>query len=368
MKVPFVDLSVQYQSIKAEMDNAIASILKETTFVGGAPVKNFEQQFASLLAIKNCIGVGNGTDAIYIALKMLGIGSGDEVITSAASWISTSETITQTGAKVVFVDIDPHTYCMDSKLIEAKINSRTKAIVPVHLYGHAAPVKEIATLCKKHKLFLVEDCAQSHFTKVDGRYVGTFGDAATFSFYPGKNLGAYGDAGCIVTNSDELAMRMRQYANHGALVKHKHDIEGINSRLDSLQAAILTVKAGHILNWNEMRRQNATHYTKRLANIPQVSVPTVREGTEHTWHLYVIRASKRDQLKKFLESQGVQTALHYPKALPNLKAYHYLGYTRQDFPVASGYENEILSLPMFPELSIDQIEYVCDQIDKFYKQ
>lgn len=368
MTVPFVDLKIQYQSIKESIDRAIQNVIDETAFIGGPSIKKFEETFASMLGVKHCIGVANGTDAIYIALKMLGVGDGDEVITTASSWISTSETISQTGAVPVFVDIDPDTYTIDPRLVEAKITARTKAIVPVHLYGQAAHIGDLRTLCKKHNLFLVEDCAQAHFSKEDGQYVGTFGDAATFSFYPGKNLGAYGDAGAVVTNNDELATKMRMYANHGALKKHEHHIEGINSRLDTIQAAVLLTKSAHILKWTDQRIANAARYSQLLDDVKEITLPTVRPDTVHTFHLYVIRTSERDGLKDFLTKNGIQTAIHYPTILPLLPAYNELGYTAEDFPIAAAYQKEILSLPLYPELTEEQITFVSEQIRKFFSR
>jgi dTDP-4-amino-4,6-dideoxygalactose transaminase len=366
MNIPFVDLKAQYASIKTEIDSAIFQVLNETNFIGGKPVKDFESKFASLYKVKNVVGVANGTDAIYIVLKMLGIGHGDEVITSAASWISTSETISQTGATPIFVDIDPDSYTIDPRLIERKITAKTKAIIPVHLYGHMAHVSDVKAICEKHKIYLIEDCAQSHFSEENGHLAGTFGVAGTFSFYPGKNLGAYGDAGGIVTNDDVLAQKCRMYANHGALKKHEHQMEGINSRLDTLQAAILNVKADYISEWTNARIANAAHYDERLKHIKEITLPGVRKNTKHTFHLYVIRTDKRDQLKNYLESKGIQTAIHYPTALPNLPAYKYLGYSTDEFPVATAYQNQILSLPMYPELSVEKIQYVCDTIKQFF--
>jgi dTDP-4-amino-4,6-dideoxygalactose transaminase len=235
------------------------------------------------------------------------------------------------------------------------------------LYGQSAHIGAIKKICEDHKLFLIEDCAQSHFTKEDSQYVGTFGTAATFSFYPGKNLGAYGDAGAVVTNNDELASKMRMYANHGALIKHQHHMEGINSRLDTIQAAILNAKLPHILKWTEMRIKNARQYHEQLKNISGITLPETRKETVHTFHLYVIRTERRDELKKFVESKGVQTAIHYPTALPNLPAYKYLGHEPSDFPVASKYQNQILSLPMYPELTEEQISYVCNCVREFFK-
>lgn len=364
MKIPFVDLKQQYQKIKQQIDAAIFSVIDQTAFVGGEFVKKFEEDFARLLQVKHCIGVGNGTDAIYITLKMLGIGDGDEVITVANSWISTSETISQTGAKPVFVDINPDTYTIDPELIEKKITTKTKGIIPVHLYGQASHIKIIKSICDKYGLFLIEDCAQAHLTEDDGQLAGTFGQAGTFSFYPGKNLGAYGDAGAIITNDDVLAEKVRMYANHGALKKHEHKIEGVNSRLDSLQAAILTAKVPHLKEWTSNRISSAEIYTKRLTGIG-VETPIIRENTRHTFHLYVIRSKHRDKLRDFLTNNGIQTAIHYPTALPNLRAYAYLQHQPADFPVSSQYQEEILSLPMFPELTEDQINYVCDKICEF---
>jgi dTDP-4-amino-4,6-dideoxygalactose transaminase len=367
MTVPFVDLREQYASIKDEINNAIHTVLNEATFVGGSHVKNFESDFGTQYGVRNVIGVGNGTDAIYIVLKMLGIGPGDEVITTAASWISTSETISQTGAKPVFVDIDPNTYTIDVRLIEKKITSRTKAILPVHLYGHIAEVSKLKKICEQQNLFLVEDCAQSHFSSELDVLAGKSGIAGTFSFYPGKNLGAYGDAGCIITNDDKFADRCRMFANHGSLQKHDHQMEGINSRLDSLQAAILNVKLRYISVWTQARINNAIHYQDLLKDVTQITLPVVREKTRHTFHLFVIRTQKRDELKKYLESRGVQTAIHYPTALPNLPAYKYLGLSPGEFPVASQYQSQILSLPMYPELTRTQIEFVCNEIKQFYR-
>jgi dTDP-4-amino-4,6-dideoxygalactose transaminase len=366
MNIPFVDLHSQYLSIKPEVDRAIQKVIDDTSFIGGAPIKHFENRFANLLGVKHCIGVANGTDAIYIALKMLGIGIGDEVITTAASWISTSETISQTGAKPVFVDIDPTTFTIDVSKIEEKITARTKAIIPVHLYGQAAHIRSIKTICEKYNLSLVEDCAQSHLTEDDGQFVGTFGKAATFSFYPGKNLGAYGDAGAVITNDDSLAQKIRMYANHGALKKHQHQIEGINSRLDTIQAAILEVKLPYLRKWTQQRIENASKYTSMLSSVQELEIPLVRKGTVHSFHLYVVRTNRRDELKDYLEKRGIQTAIHYPNALPNLPAYQYLNHKKEDFPIASKYQNEILSLPMYPELSDAQVNYVSTAVKEFF--
>lgn len=367
MKIPFVDLQAQYQNLKTEIDQAIQSVIKDTAFIRGKYVEAFEQAFAKAYGVKHCISVANGTDAIYITLKMLGIGAGDEVITVANSWISTSETITQTGARVVFVDIDPDYYTIDAAKIAAKITPKTKAILPVHLYGQPAQIDVIQKLCQRYGVFLIEDCAQAHFATYQGQYVGTFGIAGTFSFYPGKNLGAYGDAGAIITNDDDLAQKVRMYANHGALKKHFHTMEGINSRMDGLQGAILTAKLPYVKQWNQQRFKNAQYYSHLLSAIEGITVPAVRPNAEHIFHVYAIRTARRDAMQVYLKQQGIESAIHYPTALPFLPAYAYLNHTPQDFPVASAYQNQILSLPMFPELTTQHIEYVVEQIREFGK-
>jgi len=367
MNIPFVDLKAQYLSLKSEIDEAIHSVIEKTAFIRGPHVEEFESSFAAKYGVKRCVTCANGTDAIYITLKVLGIGPGDEVITVANSWISTSETITQTGAKPVFVDIEPDYYHIDPFRIEEKITPRTKAIIPVHLFGQAARIDDIQKICEKHGLVLIEDCAQAHFATYKGRKVGTFGTAGTFSFYPGKNLGAYGDAGAIITNDDVLAKRALMFANHGSLRKHLHEMEGINSRMDGIQAAVLSVKLKYIDEWNLARNQNALIYNHLLSGIDQVQTPKIRENSFHIFHLYVIRAEKRDELANFLKSKGIDTGIHYPTALPLMPAYQYLGCQAADFPVAHKYQAEILSLPMFPELKNDQISYIASTIREFYK-
>jgi dTDP-4-amino-4,6-dideoxygalactose transaminase len=365
MQIPFVDLKSQYETIKSEIDEAISNVLSETAFIGGKYVNKFEEDFAQKYGVKHCISVANGTDSLYIIMKMLGIGIGDEVVTVANSWISSSETISQTGATPIFVDTDPQLYTIDESLLESAITKNTKAIIPVHLYGQACDMDKITAIANKYNLAIIEDCAQSHFSEYKGKRVGTIGIAGSFSFYPGKNLGAYGDAGCIITNDDELAIKCKMFARHGALKKHAHEMEGINSRLDGLQAAILSVKLKYILKWTERRIANAAIYDEFLGE--NVIKPIVRPDTKHTYHLYVIRNKKRDELAEFLKERGIATAVHYPVALPNMKAYEYLGNTNKDFPIASQYQNEILSLPMYPEMTEEQIKYVCKTISEFEK-
>ncbi len=366
MNVPFVDLKAQYRSIKQEIDPAIQSVVAETAFVGGKQVESFEKAFAEKFGSKHCISCANGTDAIYITLKALGIGPGDEVITVANSFIATSETITQAGAKPVFVDIDEY-FHIDPAQIGSKITGRTKAIIPVHLFGQPADIRSVEAIGKEHGLPVVEDCAQSHFATTGGKFTGTFGLAATFSFYPGKNLGAYGDAGAIITDDDGFARTARLFASHGSLQKYVHEIEGINSRLDGIQAAVLQVKLRHIDDWNKARNRHALQYNRLLAGLADVACPKLRPDTHHIFHLYVIRASRRDELAAFLKARGISTGIHYPTALPFMPAYRYLGHRPEDFPRAYACQGEILSLPMYPELEDEQIAHVAEAIRDFYK-
>lgn len=364
-KVPFVDLKAQYLSIKTEIDIAIESVISETSFIGGRHVNQFEVDFAKLYNVKHCISVANGTDSLYILMKMLNIGIGDEVITVANSWISSSETISQTGAKPVFVDIDTEYYTINENLLEKAITPKTRAIIPVHLFGQVCDMGKIMEIANRHNLQVIEDCAQSHFSEFNTKRAGTIGLAGSFSFYPGKNLGAYGDAGCIITNDDALALKCKMYARHGALKKHSHEMEGINSRLDGIQAAILSAKLPHILNWTEKRIANAAVYDNFLKGNSNITLPKVRPNSKHTFHLYVIKHKRRDALVDFLKQKGIETAVHYPVALPNMKAYQYLGLKSADFPVSSFNQDIILSLPMYPELTNAQIEYVCNCIKEF---
>jgi dTDP-4-amino-4,6-dideoxygalactose transaminase len=360
MKIPFVDLHAQYLSIKPEIDAAMAEVIAGSTYIRGPQVEAFEQAWAKTLGVKHCVSSANGTDAIYIALRGLGLKAGDEVITTAHSWISTSETITQAGGRVAFCDTDDETFTINPALIEAKITSRTVGIIPVHLYGQPADMDSIMAIARKHKLWVIEDCAQAHLARFKGKLVGTFGNAATFSFYPGKNLGAYGDAGCAITNDDQLADWMATYARHGG--KGEHIMEGINSRMDGLQGAVLNVKLPRLAAWTQARQRIAARYDKLLEGIGDVVTPKVAAGREHVYHLYVIRTQRRDALKKHLADAGIATVLNYPKALPFYPAYSYLGHKPADFAVAHGNQSRILSLPIFPEMSEEMISYVVRQI------
>ena len=367
MNIPFVDLKAQYDAIKPEIDKAIAGVINNTAFIKGHYVKTFEDHYAEKYGVKHCIGVANGTDAIFIALKMLGVGPGDEVITTALSWISTSEAISLTGAKPVFVDIEPEYYTIDPSKIEGKVNKTTKAIIPVHLYGQCADMKPILDIAQKYGLYVVEDSAQAHFAEYQGEFAGTMGDAGTFSFYPGKNLGAYGDAGAIITNNDELAEKMRMFANHGALQKHHHKMEGINSRLDGLQAAILDVKLQYILQWNKARRQIAQRYKEQLKNTKSVKTPKERLDGKHIFHVFNIRAADRDRLRTYLRNQEINTAIHYPTPLPFLKPYYKKG-NEKEFVNVKDIQTDILSLPIFPEMTDEQINYATQKTINFYNK
>lgn len=366
MKVSFADLAVQYQEIKPEVDQAIAKVLDSGNFIGGTHVKQFEENFSSRCHVKHCVAIGNGTEGLFLSLKALGIGPGDEVITPAWSWISTSEVITFTGAKPVFADVDPEFFTITTKQIKDKITTRTKAVIVVHLYGQVAEVSAIKELCNQSNLFLIEDCSQAHLSSELGRIAGSVGDCGVFSLYPTKNLGAFGDAGCVITHQDALAEKIRRLANHGGLSKDDHLIEGFNSRMDTMQAAILNVKLKYLDEWNVRRINNAQLYFENLSGIKSINLPVLRENTVHTFHLFVIKLVQRDELKAFLESKGVQTSIHYPKALPFEPAYQYLSHQVNDFPVSASLQHTVLSLPTAPEISEEQILYVCRMIKLFY--
>lgn len=365
MKVPFADLRQQYEMIKNEINAALQNVIRDSVFIRGIYLNSFEKNFANYLNARHCIGVGNGTDALFITLKMLGIKAGDEVITAANSFVATSEAITLTGAKVVFVDCDEKTYNIDVRKIEKAITNKTKAIIPVHLYGQPAEMDSIIEIARKHNLFVIEDAAQAHGAEYKGKKVGTLGHAACFSFFPAKNLGAYGDAGAIVTDSDELARKARMFANHGRIEKYNHEFEGVNSRLDGLQAAILDVKLKYLGKWTQRRTEIAKKYNDGLKNI--VNTPTVLSGVKHVYHLYVIRVKNRDRVREILAEKQISTGIHYPIPLPFLKAYVYLGYKPMDFPVANALKDEILSLPIYGEMSDKQVEYVITQLKEAVK-
>lgn len=365
LAVPFADLHAQYLSIRDEIDAAIAEVIRTSAFIRGPFVEAFEAEFAAAVDRPHCVSCANGTDALYIAMHALGVKPGDEVITTAHSWISTSETITQAGGCPVFVDTDERSFTIDPSLIEARISPRTVGIIPVHLYGQPADMDPIMDIARRHNLWVIEDCAQAHLARYKGRMVGTFGIAATYSFYPGKNLGAMGDAGAIVTADAALAERMAMFARHGGLRKGDHRIEGINSRLDGLQAAILSVKLKHLPAWTAQRQRVADSYRQALADVPGLRLPDVEPDRSHVWHLFVVRHEARDALQRALGAAGIQTVVNYPVALPFLPAYARFGHQPADFPVAHRHQSRILSLPVFAEMTDDQIEEVAAAIRSF---
>ena len=364
MKIPFVDLHAQYLTIKQEIDRAIAEVIAQSAYIRGPHVDAFEEAWARTLGVKHCVSCANGTDAIYIALRGLGLKRGDEVITSAHSWISTSETITQAGGRVVFCDTDEETFTIDPIEIERKITPATVGIIPVHLYGQAADMGAIMAIARKHNLWVLEDCAQAHLASYKGQLVGTFGNVATFSFYPGKNLGAYGDAGCVVTNDDRLADWMATFARHGG--KGDHIMEGINSRMDGLQAAILNAKLPHLASVDRgappccrmLQRAFGRRGRCYYANCEVRSRPCVSP----LCHSY----GKRDALREHLSQAGISTVLNYPKALPFYPAYAYLGHVPKDFPAAYFNQSRILSLPIYPEMPEEAITHVANIISHFW--
>jgi dTDP-4-amino-4,6-dideoxygalactose transaminase len=362
MSIPFVDLNAQYLSLKDEIDAAVARVIANSSFVRGPDLESFETEYAALMGAAHCVSCANGTDALYIAMKALGIRPGDEVITTAQSWISTSETIGQHGAKPIFVDIDPVTSTIDVSQISIKITSRTVGIIPVHLYGQMADMPEIMKIAQQHGLWVIEDCAQAHLAMFGDRKAGSFGNVATWSFYPGKNLGAMGDAGAITTNDAALARHMACFARHGGLVKGDHEMEGINSRLDGLQAAILNVKLPHLADWTKLRRAVARRYDHLLADVPGIVTPKEVVGRTHVYHLYVIEADDRDGLAAALKSRGVPTVVNYKRALPFLPCYAHLGHTHDDFPIAHHLQGRVLSLPIFAELTATQQDKVVTAI------
>lgn len=363
--IPFVDLYAQYTSIKDEIDYVIKDVIEHSMFVRGSYVDKFEDMFAKMMERTYCVSCANGTDSLYIAMVALGVKPGDEIIAPAHSWISTTETITQAGGKVIFCDTDPDTFTIDPRDIERKITSKTVGIIPVHLFGQPAEMDSIMEIARKNNLWVLEDCAQAHLARYKGKLVGTFGDIASFSFYPGKNLGAMGDAGATVTNDRALAEKMAMYARHGGLKKGDHVIEGINSRLDGIQAAILSVKLPHLLKWTQLRQSCASKYSSLLNGVEGVTVPVAPSDREHVWHLYVIKHDRRDELSEYLRTQGIQSVINYPVALPFLPAYKRLGHIPDDFPEAFKNQSKILSIPIYPELSNDLIREVVNAISRF---
>jgi dTDP-4-amino-4,6-dideoxygalactose transaminase len=364
VKVPFVDLRAQYATIREEVSATWEQVLDHAAFILGPEVARFEEQFADFQGVNHVVGVGNGTDALVLALRALGIGPGDDVVIPANTFAATAEAIIHAGARPVLVDVDLQTYNIDVHQIERHITSRTKAIVPVHLYGQPADLGPILAIAKDHALHVVEDAAQAHGATYRGRRVGSWGDAAVFSFYPAKNLGAYGDAGAVATNSDQVELIVRKLRDHGGTSRYQHDLVGYNSRLDTLQAGVLLVKLKHLDEWNRRRREHAQIYDTLLSAIPGIIIPAVLEEAAHVYHLYVIRVQRgrRDDLRRHLQEHGIQTGIHYPHPLHLTPSFKDLRDNETQFPVAERCAREILSLPMYPELERNQIGYVAEQI------
>lgn len=362
--IPLVDLQANYRSLKKEIDEAIQQVITDSAFIRGSRIATFESAFADLSGADHCVSVANGTDALYISLRMLGIGPGDEVITTCSSWISTSESISQTGATPVFADIEKNYPTIDPDHVEALITQNTVAILPVHLHGQPARMDRLSEIAERHGLAIIEDCAQAHLATFAGRPVGTWGQAGTFSFYPGKNLGAFGDAGAIITNSQEFAEKTACFARHGASPSSKHDhvMEGINSRMDGLQAAVLNVKLPHLRAWTENRREVARHYRSGLVDSSSITCPKSRENGHHVYHVFEILTKYRDHLLETLPKKGISVARHYPKLLPRLQAYAHHPQHRETFPNADKRNLEALSLPIYPELTFEQTAVISDAI------
>ncbi len=362
MKVPFLDLKAQYESIRGEIAEAIQQVLDKTAFAGGPFVAQFEKEFAAFCDARFAVGVGSGTDALWMALLGLGVRPGDEVITVPDTFIATAEAISYCGAKPVFVDVDPATYNMDPLKLEAAITPKTRAIIPVHLFGQTANMDPILEIARKRKLLVIEDASQAHGSEYKGRKAGSIGNAGCFSFYPGKNLGAYGEAGAVVTNDEELDRRMRMLRDHGQAKKYCHSYVGWNARMDGIQGAILSVKLRHLPDWTEARRRNAAVYDKLLAKVKGVTAPIEAAYGKHVYHIYAIRVADRDRLIAALAEKDIHCGIHYPIPVHLLDAYKELDHKRGAFPVAERSAVEFVSLPMFPELTTAQIEAVADAI------
>jgi dTDP-4-amino-4,6-dideoxygalactose transaminase len=368
MPVPFVDLQAQYRSIKAEVDAAVQRVLDTSAFILGREVEAFERAFAEYVGARECVGVSNGTAAIQLALQACGVGAGDEVIVPANTFFATAEAVSTAGAKPVFVDCDPVTCNIDADKIEAVVGARTRAVIPVHLYGQPADLDAVFAVAERHNLFVVEDAAQAHGARYKGRRVGSLARAGCFSFYPGKNLGAYGEGGAVVTNDAEVARRLRMLRDHGSEQKYRHELVGYNFRLEGIQGAVLGVKLKYLDDWNALRRAHAARYRERLAPLADSGAlvpPSEADYAEHVYHLFVIQTGARDALQRYLSAAGVQTGIHYPVPVHLQPAYAAHGHREGDFPNAESQSRRVLSLPMFAELTEHQIKYVAHALADF---
>jgi dTDP-4-amino-4,6-dideoxygalactose transaminase len=364
--IPLVDLNAQYRSIKREIDKAIKNCISEGNFIKGKAVADFEIAFAEYIGINYCMGCGNGTDALEIILTALNIGTDDEVIVPALTWIATAEAVNNVGAEPVFIDVNPDNYTIDWTKIEDKITKKTKAIIPVHLYGCPADMNEISVLAEKYNLYVIEDCAQAHGAEYYGKRVGSFGIASAFSFFPSKNLGAFGDGGAVVTNNKDLADKARKISNHGQLnEKHMHFIIGRNSRMDTIQASVLNVKLKYLNEWNQKRREVASFYFSRLKGNNHFFLPYSEQFKTHVYHLFVIRCEEREKIIDLLDVKKVSWGIHYPKPIPFLDPYKYKNHKSEDFPVANRITSEIISIPIYPEITEKQLEIICKLLIKY---
>ena len=363
MRVPFLDLKAQYEPIKHEMNAAVQQVISHTAFAGGPFVERFEKDFAAFCNCKYAVACSSGTSALRLALFSLGIGPGDEVITTPNTFIATAEAISASGAKPIFVDIDEQTYNMNPELLEDVITPQTKAIIPVHLYGRVCDMEKILRIAVSHGLFVIEDACQAHGAEYKGWPAGSMGDAGCFSFYPGKNLGAYGEAGAVTTNKPNLVEKMRMYLDHGQQSKYYHSMVGWNDRMDGIQGAVLSVKLQYLAQWNQARRKHARQYSQRLSAIGDIITPIDPSDGKHVYHIYAIRARFRDALMKYLAERGIASGIHYPIPIHLQKAYGHLSLPEGSFPVAETCAREQFSLPMFAELKSSQIQAVCEAIE-----
>jgi dTDP-4-amino-4,6-dideoxygalactose transaminase len=366
-RIPYLNLKKQYEDIKEEINSAIFSVIEKCAYAGGEFVEEFENEFAKFCNCKYAVGVGSGTEAIWLSLIALGVGQCDEVITVPNTFFATIEAINHSGAKTVFVDIEEETYNIDINKLESAITEKTKAIIPVHLYGQMTNMEAVMAIAKRNNLFVIEDACQAHGSEFNGKMPGYYGDCACFSFYPGKNLGAYGDAGAVVTNDYELAKMISVLREHGQTHKYLHNHYGWNCRMDGLQGAILNVKLRHLNKWIDMRRENAMTYNKLLKHNKFIKIPFEDQHMKHVYHIYAIRTKPRDELQKALSWQGIETGIHYPVPIHLQKAYRQNNQDVHELPVSEKCANELLSLPMYPELEYQQIEFICHEINNMPK-
>lgn len=363
MNVPFLDLRRHHAPLRKELTAVFEAVVDASAFASGPFVSRFEQDFAAYCGTKFCVGVGSGTDALWLALLALGIGPGDEVITVPMTFMATAEAISYAGAKPVFVDIDPASYTLDPQALESAITPRTRAVIPVHLYGQTADMEPILQIAQRHGLKVIEDACQAHGATYRGKRAGSLGAAGCFSFYPGKNLGAFGEAGAVVTDSEELARKVQMFRDHGQARKYHHDVVGWNARMDGIQGAVLAIKLKHLDEYNQARRRHAEQYRALLDGLPGVTIPSERPDSQHVYHLFVIRMCERDRVLKELESRGIHCGIHYPIPVHLQEAYRSLGLGRGSFPVSESCADEVLSLPMYPELTGEQVEAVARELE-----